>query len=79
MYIHYITYNFSMAIGPHVCDSWNITKQKKFEKIMQCPFLKFPLFWYGSGVFFKKDIIMHLLLKNTHIFWKKIHWKKFHL
>ncbi len=27
-----ITYSFSMAIGPHVCDSWNITKQKEIEK-----------------------------------------------
>jgi hypothetical protein len=34
MYIYYITYKFSIAIRPHVCGSWNITKQKKIEKIM---------------------------------------------
>jgi len=50
MYIEYITYNFSMAIGPHVCDPWNIAKQKKTKKIMQCPFIK-SLLWYGSGFF----------------------------
>ncbi len=33
-----------MAMGPHVYDSRNITKQKKIEKIMQCPFIKFLLF-----------------------------------
>ncbi len=32
MYIKDITYIISMAIKPHVCDSWNITKQKKIEK-----------------------------------------------
>jgi hypothetical protein len=36
----YIFYSFLTAIGPHVYDSWNITKQKKIEKIMQCPFIK---------------------------------------
>jgi hypothetical protein len=51
MYIQYITYNFSMAIGPHVCDSWNITKQKKFKKIIQFPSIKSPPLWYGSGFF----------------------------
>jgi len=49
MYIEYITYSFSIAIGPHVYDSWNITKQKKIEKIMQCPSIKSPLLQYGSG------------------------------
>jgi hypothetical protein len=34
MYIQYITYNFLMAIGLHVYGSWNITKQKKIEKIV---------------------------------------------
>jgi hypothetical protein len=33
-------YNFSMATRPHVCDSWNITKQKEIEKIMQSPSIK---------------------------------------
>jgi hypothetical protein len=42
MYIQYITYNFSMVIEPHVCGSWNITKQKKIEKLIQCPSIKSP-------------------------------------
>jgi hypothetical protein len=42
-----------MAIGPHVYDSWNITKQKEIEKIMQCPFIKSPC-WYGIGFFLKR-------------------------
>jgi hypothetical protein len=50
IYIQYIIYNFSTAIRAHVCDSWNITKQKKIEKIMQCWFIKSPL-WYGGGSF----------------------------
>jgi hypothetical protein len=29
MYIQYITYKFLTTVGPHVCDSWNITKQKR--------------------------------------------------
>jgi dynactin complex subunit len=44
---------FSTAIGLHVYDSWNTIKQKKIEKIMQCPFIKSPSFWYGSGFFLK--------------------------
>jgi hypothetical protein len=51
MYTKYITYKFSKAIGPHVCDSWNITKQKEIEKIMQMPIMKSPPLWYGSGFF----------------------------
>jgi hypothetical protein len=65
MYIEYITYSFSMAIQPHVYDSWNITRQKKTEKIVQCPFIKSPLLWYGSGFSWKHNIIMHSLLKNA--------------
>jgi hypothetical protein len=66
-----------MAIRFHVYDSWNITKQKKIEKIIQCPFIKSPPIWYGSG--FKKNIIiiMHSLLnkcKKTH-FLNEIHPK----
>jgi hypothetical protein len=38
---------------PHVYDSWNITKQKKIEKIMQWPFIKSPPLWYGSDFFLK--------------------------
>jgi hypothetical protein len=65
MYTKYLTYNFLAAIGPHVYDSWNITKKKKIEKIMQCPSLKSPPFWYGSGAFLKNNNIMHSLLKNA--------------
>jgi hypothetical protein len=64
MYIEYITYNFSMAIGPHVDDSWNITKQKKIEKIMQCPSIKSPPLWYGSGFFFKIRYYYALIIKQ---------------
>jgi len=32
MYVEYIIYSFSTAIGPHLCGSWNIIKQKKIEK-----------------------------------------------
>jgi hypothetical protein len=53
MYIEYIIYSFSTAIRPHVYDSWNDTKQKKFKKIMQCPFIKSPSFLYDRGFFFK--------------------------
>jgi len=42
-----------MVIGPHVYDSWKITKQKKIEKIMQWPVIKSPPLWYGNGFFFK--------------------------
>jgi hypothetical protein len=34
MYLKYITYNFFMAIGPHVYGLWKIIKQKKNEKII---------------------------------------------
>jgi len=76
MYIQYITYSFSMAIGPHVCGSWNITKQKKNERIMQCPFIKSLFLWYGSG-FFLKIYIYALLFKNAKntFFWMKFHRK----
>jgi hypothetical protein len=53
MYIKYITYSLSMTIGPHVYASWNITKQKKIGKIMQCSSIKCPHLWYGSGFFLK--------------------------
>jgi hypothetical protein len=56
-----------MAIRPHLCDSWNITKQMKNEKIMQCSSIKSPHLLYIE--FFLKDIIMHLLLnkyRKTH-------------
>jgi hypothetical protein len=41
--------HFSTTIGPHVYDSWNFIKQEKIEKIMQCPSIKSPPLWYGSG------------------------------
>jgi hypothetical protein len=61
MYIQYIIYNFSITIRVHVYVSWNINKQNKFEKIMQCLFIIYPLpfLWYGNGFSLKKDIIMH--------------------
>jgi hypothetical protein len=63
-----------MAIGPHVYDSWNITK--KIERIMQRPSIKSPLVWYGSGFFLNIYIIMHSLLnkckKNTIFEWNII-------
>jgi hypothetical protein len=81
MYVQNITYNFSMTIRLHICGSQNITKQKKIEKIMQCPSIKSPPLWYGSGFFPKKNIIMHLLFKsakNTH-FLMKFHPKTLNL
>jgi hypothetical protein len=42
MYIEYIIYNFLASKKFHVYDSWNITKQKKIEKIMQCQSIKSP-------------------------------------
>jgi hypothetical protein len=51
MYMHYITYKFSIAIGPLVCGSWNITQKKKIEKIMQCTFIKSPPLWYDNDIF----------------------------
>jgi hypothetical protein len=60
-----------MAIRPHVCDSWNITKQKEIEKTMQCSSIKSPTIWYGGGFSWKEDIIIHSLLKKckiTHFF-----------
>ncbi len=64
MYIEYITYNFSMTMGPHVCDSWNISKQKEIKKIMQCPFIKSPPFDMVMVFSWKEDVIMHSLLKK---------------
>jgi hypothetical protein len=76
MYTKYIIYSFSTATGLHVYDSWNITKQKKIEKIIQFPSIKSPPFWYGSDFFLKKDIIMHSLVnkskKNTFFEWNFI-------
>jgi hypothetical protein len=57
MYTQYITYSFSTTIGSHVYDSWNITKQKKIEKIMECSSIKSPPLWYGCGFFLKKILL----------------------
>jgi hypothetical protein len=76
MYIKYIT--FWMVIRPHFCDSWNIAKQKKNEKILQCLSIKSPLLYNG---FFKEKIIIHLLLNKykKHIFWMEFHPKTLNL
>jgi hypothetical protein len=87
MYIEYIIYNFSTTIGSHVCDSWNITKQKEIEKIMQCPSIKsFPL-WYGTGFFLKGKYyyaFIHKRCKKTHFLneissksFKFLYWSRF--
>jgi hypothetical protein len=65
-----------MAISPHVYDSWNIIKQKKIEKVMQCPCIKSPTLWYGSGLFFKIKyyyaFITKQMPKNTFFEWNFI-------
>jgi hypothetical protein len=53
-----------MAIGPHVYDSWNITKQKKIEKIMQYPSIQSPSLWYGSGFFLKVGYYYAFIIKQ---------------
>ncbi len=72
MYKQYITYNFSTAIGLHVCDSWNITKQKKIKKIMQSPSIKSFPFWYGSEFFLKKGHYYAFIVQKCTQ--KKIEW-----
>jgi len=52
-----------MAIGPFVCDSRNITKQKEIEKIMQCPSIKSP-FWYDSGFLLKGRYYYEFITKK---------------
>jgi len=42
-----------MAIRPHFCDSWNIAKQKKNEKILQCLSIKSHLLYNEFKI--KKD------------------------
>jgi len=78
MYIQYIIYSFSMAIGPHVYGSWNITKQKKIETIMQFPFFKSPFLSYGSSFFLKKIYYCAFIIqkcKKTHFLSMKFHPK----
>ncbi len=73
MYIQCITYSFSTAIRPHVCGSWNITKQKKIEKIMPCPSRKSPPLWYGSGLFPKKTYYYAFIVQKCKKH-KKFKW-----
>jgi hypothetical protein len=47
------------AIRPHFCDSRNITKQKKMEKIMQCLSIKSPLLYNN---FLKEEIYYTFIL-----------------
>ncbi len=78
MYIKYITYSFSTTIRLHVCDSWMKHYQKKENwKNNAMAIYKSPPLWYGSGIFFKKDIIMYLMFKNVKntLFWMKFHPK----
>jgi hypothetical protein len=79
MYIKYITYTFSTAIRPHVCDSWNITKKMKIEIIIKCPFIKLPPLWYGSGFFLKYiyyyAFIVERMEENTFFEWNFIQKK----
>jgi hypothetical protein len=78
MYTEDIIYSFSTTIGPHVCNSWNITEQKEIENIMQCPSIKSAPLWYGSGFFLKgRYYYAFIVLKNakTHFFkWNFIHF-----
>jgi len=75
MYIKHITYSSLASMGPHLYDSWNITKQKKIEKIMQCPYTKYPPLWYGS-VFFPKNMkLLCIHIKQMHFFIMKLHPK----
>ncbi len=80
MYTYYITYSFLMAIRHHVCDPWNMTKQKEIEKIMQCPFIKSPFLWYGISFFLKGKynyaFIIFKMKKKTH-FLMEFHPKTF--
>jgi len=53
MYIKYVIYIILIAIGLHVCGSWNIIKQKKNEKTMQWPIIKSFFLSYGNGLSLK--------------------------
>jgi hypothetical protein len=53
-------HSFSMTIGPIP----NNTKQKKIEKIMQCPFINLLLFDMVVVFSFFLNIILHLLLNK---------------
>jgi len=75
MYIQYIIYNFSMAIRPYVCGSWNITKQENWEKNAMSIY-KSPFYIYGNGFSPKKKTSLCIYcskMKEKHFFeWKFI-------
>jgi hypothetical protein len=53
----------------------NYQTKGNWKNDAQCPFIKASPLSYGSGFFWKEDIIMHSLLKK----WKKTHFlMKFH-
>jgi hypothetical protein len=66
MHTEYINYSFSTAIRLHVYDSWNITKQKKIEKIMQCMSIKSPPFLYGSDFLLEIRYYYAFITKQMH-------------
>jgi hypothetical protein len=69
MYIKYIIDKILMAIGPHVFYSWNITKQTKTEKMIQCSFVKSPPFSYGNFFSFKNNNNAFIIkMQKKHIF-----------
>jgi hypothetical protein len=65
-----------MTIRPHVYGSWNSTKQKKIEKIMQCPSIQTPPFLYGSGFFLKYIYYYAFIAKQMK--WKQVFWMEIH-
>ncbi len=79
MYIQYITYSFSTTIGPHVCGSWNITEQKKIEKIMQCSSINSFLLCFGRGFFLEHNYYYAFIVKKwkNHTFLNEISSKNF--
>jgi hypothetical protein len=68
IYTKYITYSSLTTIVLHVYDSWNITKNKKIEKIMQFSSIKSPPFWYGNGIFPKRYYYAFIIkqMQKTH-------------
>jgi hypothetical protein len=55
-----------------------LPNKKKFEKILQCPFMKFPSLWYGSNFFLKIRYYYAFILEHMekkHIFWMKFYSK----
>jgi hypothetical protein len=75
MYIKYITYICSTIIRFHVYGSWNITKQKKIEKLMQCLFVKSPPLSYGKVKF--SFFILNLRRSSFKVFLFKKYYYAF--